>query len=99
MSVDGGHGVGYATGGTFQVDDIVNDDRGQAIFKSNGSATMAWTPGGYPLFTFRDTYKTMTLTNESDHNMQVGQVIVANRTAVTPQHEVFVRASQTAPSS
>ena len=93
VSVDGGHGVGYATGGTFQVDDIVNDDRGQAIFKSNGSATIAETPGGYPLFTFRDTYKTVTLTNESDHNMQVGQVIVANRTAVTPQHEVFVRVS------
>ena len=93
LTVDGGQGVGYNTGGTFKIDDIINDDRGQAMFKSNGAATIAETASGYPLFTFRDTYKTVRLTNESDHNMQVSKVIVANRTEITPQHEVFVRVS------
>ena len=96
VTVDGGHGVGYLTGTTFNVDDIINDDRGQAMFKSNGSATIEKAAAGFPLFTFRDTYRNVTLTDQSSHNMVVHRIEVINKTAVTPAHEVFVRVNNDA---
>ena len=91
VTVDGGNGVGYNTGvGSFSVDDIVNDDRGQAMFKSNGGS-ISETAGQFPLFTFRDTYREVSLTNESAKTMVVNKVEVINRTATTPAHEVFIR--------
>ena len=84
VTVDGGNGVGYNTGATFTVDDIINDDRGQAMFKSNGAATISETAAGYPLFTFRETYAEVSLVNESNHDMIVSDVIVVNRSEFTP---------------
>jgi len=92
VTVDGGHGVDYQTNaGSFSVDDIINDDRGQAMFKSNGGSISEADPSGFPLFTFRDTYRDVTLTNESDRTMVVNKIEVINRTATTPAHEVFIR--------
>src|SRR5206468_616144 len=67
VTVDHNHGVGYQTNGSsFSVDDIINDDRGQAMFKAvGGDGVISETAAGFPLFTFRDTYKTVTLTNQS----------------------------------
>jgi len=93
VKVDGGNGVGYDTGSTFTVDDIINDDRGQAMFKSNGTGSISETAGGYPLFTFRETYAEVSLVNESNHDMIVSDVIVVNRDEVTPEHEIFIRVS------
>lgn len=91
VTVDGGHGVDYQTNaGSFNVDDIINDDRGQAMFKSSGGS-ISEAAAGFPLFTFRDTYREVTLTNESDRTMIVNDVDVINRTATTPAHEVFIR--------
>lgn len=89
VTVDNGHGVGWQTSGaSFKVDDIINDDRGQAMFKGGGSILRNTDD---PLFTFRDTYRNVTLTNESDRTMRVSKIDVINRTAVTPAHEVFIR--------
>ena len=93
VTVDSGNGVGYVTGATFNVDDIVNDDRGQAYFKSNGSGTISETASGYPLFTFREGYREVTLINESTHNMRVNDVLMINREEVTVEEEVRIAVS------
>jgi hypothetical protein len=54
------------------------------MFKSNGGNGNISEVAGFPLFTFRDTYRNVTLTNESDHNMVVHRIEVINKTAVTP---------------
>ena len=66
VSVNGGQRSGQVAGG-ISVDSIANNSRGQALFQSDhsGGTVIATSLASGPLFTFRETYQTVTIVNES----------------------------------
>ena len=94
-------GVGSAIGafvdpdnnGEFVVQSIINDnDRGQALFRSNDSGDsniVTVLPDG-PLFTFRETYVKVDILNQSALDMAISNIEVVNTFLTTPEDEVII---------
>jgi hypothetical protein len=94
-------GVGSAIGafvdpdgnGRFAVADIINDnDRGQALFRSNddGNSNLVTVLPDGPLFTFRETYQRVDILNESALDLVINDIEVVNTFLTTPQVEVTI---------
>jgi parallel beta-helix repeat protein len=94
-------GVGSAIGsfvdpdnnGSFTVDNIINDnDRGQALFRSNdtGDSNIVTVLPDGPLFTFRETYVAVDILNQSELDMVILDIEVVNTFLSTPEDEVTI---------
>jgi hypothetical protein len=85
--------------GSFRVQDIINDnDRGQALFRSNDEANpdlFTALPNG-PLFTFRETYVGVEILNQSGLDMVIGEIEVVNTFLSTPEDEVILEVNDVA---
>jgi hypothetical protein len=81
VSVNGGQRSGKVAGNV-SVDPIVNNKRGQALFQSDNSGNSvvaASLPTG-PLFTFRETYQTVSLVNQSANSLIINDINVIDTT-------------------
>ena len=76
VTINGGqNAVGSDAGSNFSVDDIVNDDPGQVLFKAPSIT------GTGSTWDFRDTFDRVVILNEAATNMTINNIDVVNRTA------------------
>ena len=79
ISVDGGQRSGFVTD-RFTVDDVINDDPGEVLFRTNqeDADAVLENPAVDPRFTFRFTFEEVLITNRSDFTMAIGDILPAN---------------------
>ncbi len=91
-----GSNVDPGNTGSFAVANIINNAHGQALFQGNSNTlvktTLTDASLNGPLFTFRETYASVSLVNQSTKSMTVNNVTVVNTT--TPSvHDVTLDAN------
>jgi hypothetical protein len=94
VSVDGGKRTGQVSG-DIVVDPSINNDRGQALFQSDssGGTTIQTSLASGPLFTFRETFQTVSIVNYSRSRLVLGDIAVVDSTALVPGNQVTLDAN------
>jgi len=94
VSVNGGQKTGTVEGGV-SVDPITNNDRGQVLFQSDnsGSSVVATSLSTGPLFTFRETFQSVSLINESVGTLTLNNIQVVNTTPLETGNQVTLDAN------
>jgi hypothetical protein len=97
VSVNGGQKTGTVSG-PITVDPIINNDRGQALFQADhsGSSVVSTSLPTGPLFTFRETFQTVSLVNQSPWSLIVKDINVVDETPLVPGNQVTLDANNVA---
>ncbi len=93
ISVNGGQKTGTVNG-FVSVDPITNNDRGQVLFQTDnsGNSVVATSLPTGPLFTFRETFQTVSIVDESS-NLVLNDINVVNTTPLEPGNQVTLNAN------
>ena len=94
VSVNGGQKTGQVFN-HISVDPIINNNRGQVLFQADnsGNSTIATSLSKGPLVTFRETYDSVSLFNESGGDLEINNIQVFNNTPLEPGNQVTLDAN------
>jgi hypothetical protein len=94
VSVNGGKRSGTVSG-PVTVDAINNTDRGQVLFRADnsGSSVLSTLVPGGPLITFRETFQTVSLVNQSPFDMILNGIQAVDTTPLVPGNQVTLDAN------